>query len=147
MPHAVPSTTLALTWILRGILRWMSVCVLPAERPAGTRTAADVDAAGPYGVARCSPAASGGAEPHGWCLKHGEPPWSNWQMPSANQRCRGSKGAEVCPITLFRLGSPGRGQDTDEKIIAQTYYIKWSCIVICNVTLNSTERFTINIIS
>ncbi len=41
------------------------VCVLPAERLAGIHTAADVGAAGPYGAARCSPAASGDAEPHG----------------------------------------------------------------------------------
>lgn len=42
----------------------MSVC-LPAEHPAETHTAVDAGAAGPYGVARCSPAVSGDAEPHG----------------------------------------------------------------------------------
>lgn len=42
------------------------VCVcVPAERPAETHTAVDAGAAGPCGVARCSPAVSGGAGPHG----------------------------------------------------------------------------------
>lgn len=93
----------------------MSVC-LPAEHPVEIHTAVDAGAAGPYGVAICSPAVSGDAEPHGWCPEHGGQLWNNWQRLSTNQSCPGSRGAEACPIRLFHLGSPVGGGDHDETL-------------------------------
>lgn len=101
----------------------LSMCMrlLLVAHPAERHTAAVAGATALCDAARCFPAASGDAEPRGWCPVRGGLPWSSLLMPLMNRHFRGLTVAAVCPVKTCHPGLPVKVEKAKKK----KAQIKW----------------------